>query len=226
MGQLAFKTACAVIRRIEMKARASLKEMTVLFTMCIGLCFIPNISGAHCDTLEGPVVTVAKVTLEKGDVTPILKWIRAKDEKEVKDLFNKTLVVRKQSKEAKELADMYFFETLVRIHRAGEGAPYTGLKREPVEPIIGAADKALESGTSDNLIKLVDDAVANGIRERFEHTKETKKHADESIEAGRKFVEAYVEFTHYVERLHLDATTPSGHAKEPETAGGEGHRHH
>jgi hypothetical protein len=42
--------------------------------------------------------------------------------------FTKTLAVRKQSKEAKELADMYFFETLVRIHCAGEGAPYTGLK--------------------------------------------------------------------------------------------------
>jgi len=114
----------------------------------------------------------------------------------------------------------------VRIHRAGEGVSYTGLKREPVEPIIGAADEALESGTADNLIKLVDDAAAKGIHERFEHTKETKKHADESIDAGRKFVEAYVEFTHYVERLHLDATTPSGHAKEPETAGGEGDHNH
>jgi hypothetical protein len=209
-----------------MKARVSFIKTVMMFGICIGIWFIPNIAASHCDTLEGPVVVAAKVALEKGDVTPILKWIQAKDEKEVKDLFNKTLVVRKQSKEAKELADMYFFETLVRIHRAGEGAPYTGLKREPVEPIIGAADRALESGTADNLIKLVDDAVAKGIRERFEHTKETKKHADESIEAGRKFVEAYVEFTHYVERLHLDATTPSGHAKEPETAGGEGHHHH
>lgn len=216
----------AVIWRLKMKARASLKEMAVLFTICIGLCFIPNMSGAHCDTLDGPVVAAAKAALEKGDVTPVLKWIQAKDEKEVKELFNKSLVVRKQSKEAKELADMYFFETLVRIHRAGEGAPYTGLKREPIEPIVAAADKALESGSADNLVKLVTDAAAKGIRERLEHAKETKKHADETIEAGRKFVEAYIEFTHYVERLHLDATTPSGHAKEPETAGSEVRQQH
>ncbi len=83
-------------------------------TLCIGLCFIPNISGAHCGKLEGPVVAAARVAPEKDDVTPILKWIQTKDEREVKDLFDKTLVVRKQSKEAKELADMYFFEILAK----------------------------------------------------------------------------------------------------------------
>lgn len=188
----------------------------MVFALCACIWSIPGIAGAHCDTLDGPVVTTARAALERGDVTPVLKWVRKNDEKDIRELFQKTLVVRKQGKEAKELADMYFFETLVRIHRAGEGAPYTGLKKEPAEPIITAADKALENGSTDNLVKIVTDAAAKGVRERFEHAKETKKHSGESVEAGRKFVEAYVEFTHYVERLYMDATGPSGHSRVEE----------
>jgi hypothetical protein len=88
-----------------------------------------------------------------------------------------------------------------------------------------AADRALESGSADSLVEMVNDAVDKGIRERFEHTKEAKKHADESIEAGRKFVETYVEFTHYVERLHMDASTLSGHSEGPKKSGAGEHHH-
>jgi len=176
-----------------------------------------GISGAHCDTLDGPVVLTAKSALEKGDITPVLKWVRKEDEKEIQELFNKTLIVRKQGKEAGELADMYFFETLVRIHRAGEGAPYTGLKAAgAVEASVAAADKALESGSADGLVKLVTGAAEKGIRERFTHTLEAKKRADDTVDAGRKFVEAYVEFTHYVERLHMDAEKSAAHGKAVE----------
>jgi len=202
-------------------------KMTGLMIISIVLCFIPDIAGAHCDTLAGPVVITAKAALEKGDVTPVLKWVKKENEKEILEAFTKTLAVRKQSKEAKELADMYFFETLVRIHRAGEGAPYTGLKPgEAIEPIIAESDKALESGSVDNLVKDVKDSVAKGIQDKFSHVKETQKHADESVEAGREYVEAYVVFTHYVERLYNDATAKvehHGEMKEPEP---EKHQHH
>lgn len=197
----------------------------MVFALCACIWSIPGIAGAHCDTLDGPVVTTARAALERGDVTPVLKWVRKEDEKEIQELFNKTLVVRKQGKEAKELAGMYLFETLVRIHRAGEGAPYTGLKKGPAEPIITAADKSLESGSAENLVKLVTDTAAKGVRESFEHARETKKHSDESVEAGRKFVEAYVEFTHYVERLYTDAAGPSGHGKAEESKADEHHHH-
>lgn len=207
-----------------MKTKAGFIRMAMVLTICMGIWFMPDIAGAHCDTLEGPVVMAAKAALEKEDITPILKWVKKEREGEIKEAFKKTLAVRKQSKEAKELADMYFFETLVRIHRAGEGAPYTGLKSEKPEPIIVEADKALESGSVNNLIKYVTNAVADGIKERFAHAKETKKHADESVEAGRKFVEAYVEFTHYVERLYMDATK-AAHGK-PEGTKAEEHHHH
>ncbi len=181
--------------------------------------FVP----AHCDTMDGPVVATARAALEKGDVTQVLKWVRKQDDTEIRELFKKTLVVRGEGIEAKELADRYFFETLVRIHRAGEGAPYTGLKSESPEPIIQAADKALETGAADYLVKYLADAAAKGIRERFVHVKEKKKHAEESIEAGREFVAAYVEFTHYVERLHIDATAPFGSGHHAEHHGSISH---
>ena len=170
---------------------------------------------AHCDTLDGPVVQTARIALEKGDITPLLKWVQAKDEKEIQDAFEKTLAVRAKGVEAKELADMYFFETLVRIHRAGEGAPYTGLKPgEAVDPAVALADKALESGSVDKLVDVLTKAMANGIRERFRHASETQKHADDSVAAGREFVEAYVVFTHYVEGLHAIIKESGGHHGE------------
>ena len=209
-----------------MKRGAVLIRVGIIAISIIGIWLsAPGGSDAHCDTLDGPVVTTAKAALEKGEVTPVLKWVTKENEKEIREQFNKTLTVRKQGKEARELADTYFFETLVRIHRAGEGAPYTGLKAAgTVEPSVAAADKALESGSVDSLVTMINDAAAKGMRERFERAKEAKKHADHGVEYGRKFVAAYVEFTHYVERLHMDAERPAAHGKAVE-GGAAGHQH-
>ena len=179
---------------------------TILTTLSVlaflGIVYVGNAS-AHCDTLDGPVVATARTALDKGDVTPLLKWVRAEEEKKIKAAFQKTLAVRAKGSEAKELADMYFFETLVRIHREGEGAPYTGLKPgEAVDPAVALADKALANGNVDKLVNVLSNAMANGIRKRFQHAGETQKHADDSVAAGREFVESYVVFTHYVEGIH------------------------
>lgn len=182
---------------------------------------------AHCDTLDGPVVSSAKAALEKGDVTPVLKWVRSSDEKEIKEIFQKTLAARRSGPEAKEIADRYFFETLVRIHRAGEGAPYTGLKAGPAEPIIAAVDKGLDTGSIDKVVKHVTSEVSEGIKKRFNETLERKKHADDNVAAGRKFVEAYVDLTHYVERLYNDAggQADHDHAATELKAPKDGHAH-
>jgi len=162
---------------------------------------------AHCDTMDGPVIIDAKLALSNGDVTPVLKWIKKEFEAEIRSAFEKTMAVRVKGQQAKELADMYFFETLVRLHRAGEGAPFTGLKPSgaEMEPAVQGADKALETGSADSLIKMVNKDVAAGIQERFARALEAKKHVNESVEVGRRYVEAYVEYVHYVERLHTDA---------------------
>ena len=175
-----------------------------------------DIVRAHCDTLDGPVVSAAKAALEKGDVTPVLKWVKPSAEKEIRDAFKNTLVVRGKSPEAKTLADMYFFETLVRIHRAGEGAPYTGLQSAgTVEPPIAAADKALETGKIDELVNDTTKAVAEGIQHRFAKVIAARKHVDDSVEAGREYVEAYVDYVHYVERLYGDVAGATTQHEEP-----------
>ena len=186
----------------------------ILAVLFLGALVVPAGVQAHCDTLDGPVVMAARAALEKGDVTPVLKWVKKDQEDEIRAAFKKTMAVRSKSPEAKELADMYFFETLVRIHRASEGAPYTGLTTGPAEPIIVEADKSLEKGSVDHLVKHVTDAVAKGIRQRFQKTLERKKHSEDSVPAGREFVEAYVEFTHYVERIHLDVAGQAAHGAE------------
>ena len=167
---------------------------------------------AHCDTLDGPVVAAARKALNSGDVTPVLKWVATDDEQMIRAAFQKTLKVRKLGTQAQDLADMYFFETLVRIHRAGEGAPYTGLKPGTnIDPAVALADKALESGSVDKLVNILSDATTKGIRERFHRALKAKKHADESVAAGREFVESYVIFTHYVEGLHSKIKSASEH---------------
>jgi len=116
-----------------------------------------------------------------------------------------------------EAAENSFFVTLVKIHRTGEGAPFSGLKPAgAVEPAVAEADKALASGSSDVLVKLVTDDIAAGIKARFEHAADTYKHKDESVALGREFVEAYVAYTHYVERLHQDATGKDAHGAHGE----------
>jgi microcompartment protein CcmL/EutN len=171
----------------------------------------------HCDTMDGPVITEAKIALEKGNVTPVLKWVRKDDRDEIKKAFEKTLGVRKLSPQAKDIADMYFFETLVRIHRAAEGAGYTGLKPAgQVEPVIAAADKAIERGSLDDFAKEISALIISGIHQRFEHLMKTKNDMDKSVQAGREYVEAYVEFVHYVERLHNDSLAAAAPHAETE----------
>jgi hypothetical protein len=198
------------------------KRTGVLLLISFAL-FIPTAARAHCDTMNGPVISDAVKALATGDVTPVLKWVNKESEAEIREAFVSTMAVRSKGPEAKKLADNYFFETLVRIHRAGEGAPYTGIKPAgtPIDPAVEEADKALESGSADALLKRISDEISDGIKRRFERALENKKYSSKSVEAGREYVEAYIQFVHYVERLHLDATTDAEHHGQPGESAGE-----
>lgn len=170
---------------------------------------------AHCDTMDGPVVKDAQVALATGDVTKVLKWVLPQHEQEIKKLFQQVLKVRLQGEPAKSMSERYFFESLVRIHRAGEGAPYTGLKPAgQVEPVVAASDKALDQKNVDELVNRISQRIEQEIRRRFQTALENKKHVDHGVEAGRAYVRAYVEFTHYVEALHR-AIAGTAHGLEP-----------
>ena len=176
---------------------------------------------AHCDTLDGPVVAAARVALETGNVNPVLVWVQAGDEADIRNAFDRARNVRKAGGDAKALADAYFFETLVRIHRAGEGAAYTGLKPAgQIEPAVSAADKAIESGRLQPLAKLVQGRVEKGLHGHFESVMAKKNYSAADIASGRAYVGAYVEFVHYAERLYEAAGTAA-----PEHAAAAGHTH-
>jgi hypothetical protein len=203
------------MRREAEKSRFTLAAVSAAF-----LILLPRPVLAHCDTLDGPVVKDARVALESKDVTPVLKWVRSDKEGEIREAFKGTLAVRALGPDARALADRFFFETLVRVHREGEGAPYTGLKPAGtgVDPGIAASDTALETGSVDPLVKLLTGEVDRGIRQRYAEATEARKHAAESVERGRQYVAAYVEFVHYAERLLLSATTAAAHGEPTEHA--------
>jgi hypothetical protein len=202
-------------------AKPAVKVYLIPAILGLWISLAPQGALAHCDTLDGPVVATARTALDRGDVTPLLKWVRPDVEGEIKAAFQKTLAIRDKGAAEKELADMYFFETLVRIHRAGEGAPYTGLKPgAAIDPAVALADKALEGGSVDKLVDVLTNAMANGIRERFARASENRKRADSSVAAGREFVESYVVFTHYVEGLHGLIKAGAAHHGESASAHG------
>ena len=177
----------------------------------------------HCDTLDGPVIQLARKALETGNVNLVLPWVRAEDEHEIRHAFEHAAAVRKFGPEARELADTHFFETLVRIHRASEGAPYTGLKPAGLElgPAVPAADQALEDGTIEPVIKLLTDAVREGVRRHFHAAYHRRRFDVNDVRAGREYVEAYVPYVHYVEGLWDAATGAVGHHAAHTAAHGE-----
>jgi hypothetical protein len=201
-----------------MKRKEIPASFTVLATLfAVGL-LTSNRVFAHCDGMDGPVIKAAQQALATGNGNFVLMWVQQQDEAEITEAFQKTLAVRELSPEAKELADRYFFETLVRVHRAGEGAPYTGLKPagRDLGPAIPAADKALEDGSAESLLKLLIGTVHDGVLGQFKEVM-AKKHFDhDDVAAGQAYVRAYVPFIHYVERLYEAAKNPvSGHFPEP-----------
>ncbi|MBU0518746.1 hypothetical protein KKA00_12785 [bacterium] len=178
-----------------------LVRLLTLSVLIITLAANPAFS--HCDSEDGPIIPLIRTSLDNGNITPLLKWLASGDEAEIKDLFTRVLTLRTQSDEAREIADRLFIETFIRVHRASEGASYTGIKEAGImPPIFAELDKALESGSVDALADKVANAVRENIVKHFDRAVELGKHQDHSVEAGREFVEAYVTYMHFVEGLH------------------------
>lgn len=157
----------------------------------------------HCDTLDGPLVGRARQALEGDNVNLVLPWVRAEDEPEIRQVFAHAQAVRVLGPQARALADRHFFETLVRVHRAGEGAPFTGLKPAGLDlgPAVPAADRALETGTVDAVLQLLLDAVREGVRTRFQTALHQRAFDPNDVPAGRQYVAAYVAYVHCVEKV-------------------------
>lgn len=163
-----------------------------------------NAAWAHCDGLDGPVVQAARRALESGNANYVLIWVKHGAEAEIKQVFQQALAVRKLGPAAKDLADRHFFETVVRIHREGEGAGFTGLKPagRDLGPAVPAADKAIESGSLTAVTKLLTESVQHAIDGRFAEVMAKKNFNPDEVAKGQEYVEAYVSFIHLVERIY------------------------
>lgn len=203
-----------------------MRRFNLLFLIVASFFLITTNSYAHCDGIDGPVVNSAKKALETKNVDHVLIWIQEQYEDEIKTAFEKTLTVREQSPEAEELADKYFFETLVRLHRLGEGASYTGLKPSgrDLGPAIPLADEAIENESPTKLYKILTEEIHNGLHHFYEDVMKKKNFDTTEISKGREFVESYVKFMHYIEGIYEAAQTNGMHNNH--TSGEvESHKH-
>ncbi|MFO0982308.1 MAG: DUF6448 family protein [Planctomycetota bacterium] len=177
---------------------------------------------AHCDGLDGPVVAAARHALASGNPNLVLIWVAPGSEAEIQRAFASALALRKLGPEAQELADRYFFETVVRIHRAGEGAPFTGLKPagRDLGPAIPAADRAIEDGHLEPLRELLGETARQGLERHFQEVMANKAFRPDDVLAGRRYVAAYVSYVHFVEELFERASHPAlGHFSEHRETG-------
>lgn len=177
--------------------------MATAVALTVLLVPISERASAHCDSLDGPVAAAARRALDSGEQNEVLGWVAAEQEADVRRALLHARSVRSLGDEARELADTFFLETVVRLHRASEGAPYTGLKPAgTTSAVLVAADRALDAGDVDELADRIGDRVRDEIRVRFRKALDSREVAASSVESQRVHVREYVEYMHLLEGLH------------------------
>lgn len=179
------------------------KKGWLALLLFLGIWMFPQNASAHCDSYDGPVVKDALKALETNNPQLVLKWVEATHENEITDLFNKTLKYKSGDKEVYKLLETHFLETLVRLHREGEGEPYTGLKPAgSTKQIIKLTDTAIAEDDFDGFLVKFHAHVDSILKEKYQKVAQLNKVKDESVEKGREFVAAYVDYTHTIEMMH------------------------
>jgi len=171
---------------------------------------------AHCDTAEGPAVKDGRKALETSNINYALKWIPADGEAELRDVFEKALKVRTLGAEAAELADRLFVETMVRIHRMGEGVGFTGIQPvgTQIDPVVKAADEAIALGSDADLLPMMPEERRAQLDKRFQAALAIKDFDVDDVAAARRFIAAYVSFFKYAEGEDHEHHGHAGHAHE------------
>jgi hypothetical protein len=179
----------------------------------------------HCDSRSGPVVKAAIKALETGNPNYVLIWVPEESEQELKGIFEKTLRARKAGKAAEEVADDWFFENAIRLHRAGEGAPYTGMKPAGLSegPVVPKAEKAIETGNSQETIDFILGTVEDDLTHRFHTVMDKKTYDVNDVAAGREFIEAFIGWVVYSHHLYEHVKSGGGHGEPHGKECGCGH---
>lgn len=198
------------IRLQNRKSYKSIFPIVLLFSLLI---FGTLPASAHCDSYDGPTINDAVKALETNNVDLVLKWITPEQQKEIIPLFKKTYALKTGDKEIYAIVEKHFFETLVRLHRETEGAPYTGLKPAgTTKKIVQLSDQALENKNIEDFLVKLNAHMGNVIKEKYEKAVALGKVKNDSPEKGREYVEAYVDYTHTIEAIHDMAEQSDGHS--------------
>lgn len=199
---------------LEFKKSGNIFGMKIISLVGLFIFFfaLPQLVSAHCDSYDGPVIKDALKALKGNNVDLVLKWVEPKYEEEITEKFNQTLKLTGSNEEVNKVLETHFLETLVRLHREGEGEPYTGLKPSgSTTPMIRMADTALEENDIEGLVKGVNAHFEKVLREKYAKAMELRKTKEESVDMGRAYVAAYVEYTHTLEGLEHMLEGTSGH---------------
>ena len=177
----------------------------------------------HCDSLVGPVVTAAREALERGDVQRVLPYVSEWGESELR-AFDLAVKARSLGPDAAAVADRWLFETAVRLHRAGEGAAFTGLKPAGLDvgPVIPAAERALESASVDQLAELLGGIVRDQVRRRHTRAMQAKQRAGQGLPAAREYVEAALGLQVWAHGVYRQAMTDPHERKAARGDGADG----
>ena len=188
------------------------KIRMMMFVAAAGVLFGVQSAQAHCDSLGGPVARAAEKALDDGNLNPVLAYAPGTAEAEIRSAFEMSRKVRVLGGEARALADQAFMETVIRLHRAGEGAAYTGLKPAGIDygPVIPAAEHAVETGDLAKLRAVLVEEIDHALTERLAHVRELQKAplepktADE-VPHSRERISAELGFITFAESLHQAA---------------------
>lgn len=184
----------------------------------------------HCDSLDGPVVRAARHALETGEVTQILPYVPASAEEEVRATFEAVLPVRALGHEARLVAERLFFETVVRLHRQGEGVAFTGLRPAGLDvgPVVPLAEEAVETGSPEDLTTFLGAVLTDELHRRLIAVNELGDARNGSVERERQWVTAMLDFQVYSHHLFeaLESRAhPHDETHEATEAPRDGHEH-
>ncbi len=180
---------------------------------------------AHCDRVNGPVAKSARKALETGQLKPVAIWIGDEQEAALRERFKSSLEAYRSGGPGKKVAKRYFMSEAIRLHRAAEGMPFTGLKQASELPVdLKLAEKARETGDIQPVVELLSSELENKVKKWFKTSQQARRQWEQqqSVETGRKWADAYVKYIVYVHKLYQKIMAGPPHGVGGKSAGSHG----